>query len=112
MSFHNLPTFVLYLLSPWIIIGFFGQFLFFMRFIVQWLASERKGIVVIPKTFWYLSIAGTLVILAYAIHIKDIVFSVAQVLSLFIYARNLMFERRLANQGVAVTVNSDTNLPA
>jgi len=113
MTFHNLPAFILYLLSPWIIIGFFGQFLFFMRFIVQWLASERKGQVVIPKMFWYLSIAGTLVILAYAIHIKDIVFSVAQVLSLFIYGRNLMFERRLTLQRAAAgtTVNSDTNLP-
>lgn len=110
MTFHNLPAFILYLLSPWIIIGFFGQFLFFMRFIVQWIASERKGKVVIPKMFWYLSIAGTLVILVYAIHIKDIVFIVAQILSLFIYARNLMFERRLSLQR-AEAVNSETNLP-
>lgn len=110
MTFHNLPAFILYLLSPWIIIGFFGQFLFFMRFIVQWVASERKGKVVIPKAFWYLSIAGTLVILLYSIHIKDIVFIVAQVLSLLIYGRNLMLERKLALQGA--TVKSDTNLPA
>lgn len=115
MHFDNLSAFILYLLTPWVLIGFFGQFLFFMRFIVQWLASEKKGRVVIPKMFWYLSIAGTLVILAYAIHIKDIVFTVAQVLSLFIYGRNLMFERRLALQraGAAggTTVNSETNLP-
>jgi lipid-A-disaccharide synthase-like uncharacterized protein len=110
MSLHNLPPFILYLLNPWIIIGFFGQFLFFMRFIIQWLASEKKGQVVIPKAFWYFSIGGTLITLGYAIHIKDIVFSVAQVLSLFIYARNLMFERKLSLQRAA-TVNSETNLP-
>jgi lipid-A-disaccharide synthase-like uncharacterized protein len=77
--------------TPWVIIGFAGQFVFFMRFIVQWIASEKKKEVVIPVSFWYLSIAGTLIILAYAIHIKDIVFTTAQVASLFIYARNLMF---------------------
>lgn len=109
MTFHNLPAFILYLLSPWIIIGFFGQFLFFMRFIVQWIVSEKKGQVVIPKAFWYLSIAGTLVILAYSIHIKDIVFIVAQILSLFIYGRNLMIGRKAAAQ--LVTVNSETSVP-
>jgi lipid-A-disaccharide synthase-like uncharacterized protein len=109
MTIDNLPPFITYLLNPWIIIGFFGQFLFFMRFIVQWLASEKKKMVVIPKAFWYLSIAGTLVILAYAIHIKDIVFIVAQVLSLFIYARNLTFERKLALQ--RATVNADSSEP-
>jgi lipid-A-disaccharide synthase-like uncharacterized protein len=109
MTLDNLPDFIKFFLNPWIIIGFFGQFLFFMRFIIQWLASEKKGAVVIPKMFWYLSIAGTLVILAYAIHIKDVVFSVAQVLSLFIYGRNLMFERKLALQ--SASVNSETKVP-
>ncbi len=61
-----------------------------MRFIVQWLASEKQKKVVVPKMFWYLSIAGTLVILAYSIHIRDLVFTTAQILSLFIYARNIM----------------------
>jgi lipid-A-disaccharide synthase-like uncharacterized protein len=109
MTLDNLPDFIKFFLNPWIIIGFFGQVLFFMRFIIQWLASEKKGAVVIPKMFWYLSIAGTLVILAYAIHIKDVVFSVAQVLSLFIYGRNLMFERKLALQ--SASVNSETKVP-
>ena len=109
MTYDNLLAVIHYLLNPWIFIGFFGQFLFFMRFIIQWLASEKKGQVVVPKAFWYLSIAGTFVILGYAIHIKDVVFTVAQILSLFIYARNLMFERKLALQ--RVTVNNDTNEP-
>lgn len=110
MHNFNLAAAISFLLNPWIIIGFFGQFLFFMRFIVQWLASEKRGRVVIPKMFWYLSIAGTLVILAYSVHIKDIVFIIAQILSLFIYARNIMLERKLATQ--SVTVNSETSEPA
>jgi len=82
------------ILSPfevaWLFIGFFGQFIFFLRFIVQWLASEKEKKVVVPTSFWYLSIAGTIVILIYSIHIHDIVFITAQILSLFIYARNIM----------------------
>lgn len=109
MHADNLAAFIHYLLNPWIIIGFFGQFLFFMRFVVQWWATEKAGRVVVPKTFWYLSISGTLVILIYSIYRVDIVFITAQILSLFIYGRNLMFERRLAAQ--SVTVNSETNLP-
>ncbi|HEV8666774.1 MAG TPA: lipid-A-disaccharide synthase N-terminal domain-containing protein [Candidatus Paceibacterota bacterium] len=81
-------------LSPfelaWLTFGFFGQFIFFMRFIVQWWASEKEKKIVVPMSFWYLSIAGTVVILIYSIHIKDIVFTTAQILSLFIYARNIM----------------------
>jgi lipid-A-disaccharide synthase-like uncharacterized protein len=100
----NLAT----LLNPWVLIGFFGQFIFFMRFIVQWLVSEKHERVVIPKSFWYLSILGTLIILVYAVHIHDIVFTVAQVASLFIYARNLMFEAKLARQEAARKSETET----
>lgn len=78
--------------AVWLFIGFFGQFVFFLRFIVQWIASEKKQAVVIPMGFWYLSVAGTIIILIYSIHIHDIVFITAQILSLFIYARNIMLE--------------------
>ncbi len=104
-----MESFLSTLLNPWVLIGFFGQFIFFLRFIVQWLASEKHARVVIPTMFWYLSIAGSFIILAYSIHIKDIVFITAQVLSLAIYARNLMFERRLARQDS--TERSDMNAP-
>lgn len=96
------------ILNPWIIIGFAGQFVFFLRFIVQWLASEKEERVVVPVMFWYLSIAGSLIILAYSIHIKDIVFITAQLLSLVIYARNLMFEARLSRQSMR---KSETDAP-
>jgi lipid-A-disaccharide synthase-like uncharacterized protein len=97
------------LLNPWIIVGFLGQFIFFMRFIVQWIASEKEERVVVPLMFWYLSIIGSLIILVYSIHIRDIVFTSAQLLSLVIYVRNLMFEAKLARQR-SIRM-SDTEVP-
>ena len=78
----------------WLIFGFFGQFLFFLRFVVQWIASEKKGESVVPIHFWYFSIAGAVVILIYAIQIKDPVFVTGQGLALIIYVRNLMLIRK------------------
>ena len=78
----------------WLTVGFFGQGLFASRFLVQWLASERARRSVIPKAFWYLSIAGGLTLLAYAIHRRDPVFIVGQLTGVFIYARNLWFVHR------------------
>lgn len=76
-------------LSMWLIIGFVGQALFASRFLVQWLASERAKRSVVPTAFWYLSLAGSGVLLAYAIHRADPVFIVGQSTGLFIYLRNL-----------------------
>jgi len=73
----------------WIGIGFGGQALFMMRFVVQWWSSEKARQVVIPVSFWYFSIAGGLVLTAYAVHRHDPVFIFGQALSLVIYFRNL-----------------------
>ncbi len=73
----------------WLIIGFSGQALFSMRFLVQWWQSERQQRSVIPMEFWYFSIAGALTLLAYAIYRLDPVFIVGQITGLFIYMRNL-----------------------
>ncbi|MFZ5508948.1 MAG: lipid-A-disaccharide synthase N-terminal domain-containing protein [Pseudomonadota bacterium] len=78
----------------WLIVGFLGQALFSARFILQWLKSERLKRSVIPVAFWYLSIAGGGVLLAYAIHRTDPVFIVGQAAGLFIYLRNLYFIMR------------------
>ena len=75
--------------TVWVIVGFLGQFLFFMRFFIQWLASERKKESVIPLAFWYCSIAGGFVLLLYAIYRRDPVFITGQSCGIFIYARNL-----------------------
>ena len=77
-------------MNMWLIIGFIGQALFSMRFLLQWIASERKGESVIPVLFWYFSLAGGLTLLAYAIHIRDAVFILGQSAGALIYIRNLV----------------------
>ena len=75
--------------NPWIIIGFAGQFLFMMRFVVQWVASERAKKSVMPIAFWFFSLGGGVVLLVYALHQADPVFIAGQGLGLIIYLRNL-----------------------
>jgi lipid-A-disaccharide synthase-like uncharacterized protein len=75
----------------WLIIGFLGQALFSMRFLVQWWASERERRSVIPLAFWFFSVAGGITLLGYAIYRQDPVFIVGQAAGLIIYTRNLYF---------------------
>ena len=75
----------------WLTIGLVGQGLFFMRFFVQWIASEKAKQSIIPTAFWYFSLAGGLTLLAYAIYRQDPVFIIGQSTGLFIYLRNLYF---------------------
>lgn len=85
----------------WLIIGFGGQAIFSMRFIVQWLSSERQKRSVIPLAFWYLSIFGAMTLLLYAIHKHDPVFIAGQAFGILVYSRNLWFihkEKQLANK--------------
>lgn len=78
----------------WLGIGFLGQSLFFMRFLVQWIVSERSRKSVLPIAFWYFSILGGMTLLAYAIYQRDIVFIIGQGSGLLIYIRNLMLTRQ------------------
>jgi len=78
----------------WLEIGLLGQGLFFMRFFVQWLASERQGRSVIPRAFWYFSLFGGLTLLSYALWRRDPVFVIGQSTGLFIYLRNIYFLNR------------------
>jgi len=73
----------------WLIVGFLGQALFSMRFIVQWIKSERMKRSVVPLAFWYFSLAGGVTLFAYAVHRSDPVFILGQGLGIFIYLRNL-----------------------
>jgi lipid-A-disaccharide synthase-like uncharacterized protein len=77
-----------------VLVGFAGQLLFSARFLVQWIASERAGRSVIPVAFWYFSLAGGVVLLAYALYRADPVFIVGQGMGAFIYLRNLMLISR------------------
>ena len=79
--------------SGWLAIGFLGQALFSARFMVQWIASERKKTSVVPVAFWWLSLAGGSALLAYAIHRGDPVFIAGQAAGLLVYGRNLSLLR-------------------
>ena len=84
-----MDTLILMDSKTWLLIGFSGQLLFTLRFLVQWWQSERQRRSVVPLAFWYLSLSGGLVLLCYAIHKADPVFIVGQAAGLFIYLRNL-----------------------
>jgi lipid-A-disaccharide synthase-like uncharacterized protein len=73
----------------WVILGFVAQLMFTGRFLVQWIASERQGRSVIPIAFWFFSIAGGLLLLAYALYRRDPVFIAGQAFGVFVYVRNL-----------------------
>ncbi|MEE9226894.1 MAG: lipid-A-disaccharide synthase N-terminal domain-containing protein [Acidobacteriota bacterium] len=78
----------------WLVIGFLGQFLFFLRFLIQWIVSERRGRSAIPLPVWYFSLAGGAILLTYAIHRADPVFIMGQAGGLLVYSRNLILIRR------------------
>ena len=77
--------------TSWLILGFLGQALFSMRFLIQWIYSEKHKKSIIPKAFWYFSLAGGITLFSYAILRQDPVFIAGQGLGLFVYIRNLMF---------------------
>ncbi|MCC7330454.1 MAG: lipid-A-disaccharide synthase N-terminal domain-containing protein [Gammaproteobacteria bacterium] len=80
--------------TVWVAIGLLGQALFAGRFLVQWLASERTGRSIVPLGFWYLSIGGSAILLAYALHRHDVVFTLGQLFGFVVYGRNLSLIRR------------------
>lgn len=73
----------------WIAFGFLGQAFFGLRFLVQWLYSEKLGKSRIPDAFWYLSVAGGVTLLAYATHRRELVFIIGESITLFVFLRNL-----------------------
>ena len=77
----------------WVIVGLTGQLAFSARFIIQWIASERAKRSTVPTAFWYFSITGGMILLAYAIYRKDPVFILGQSMGVFIYMRNLWLIR-------------------
>ena len=89
-TMETLRHFLDVLASPMGLLGMAGQVLFFSRFLVQWIASEKKGRSTVPLSFWYLSIGGGLLLLVYAIWRKDPVITIGQAVGLFVYIRNLM----------------------
>jgi lipid-A-disaccharide synthase-like uncharacterized protein len=73
----------------WFIVGFAGQAVFGGRFILQWIVSEYKKRSYVPVAFWYISLVGSLILLTYAIHRRDLIFILGLSLNTLIYVRNL-----------------------
>jgi lipid-A-disaccharide synthase-like uncharacterized protein len=92
----------------WLGIGLFGQALFMMRFVVQWIHSERHQKSVIPVSFWYLSLIGGLVVLAYGLHKAEPVIVLGQLPGTFVYARNLMLISREKRDVLAEVIEEET----
>ena len=92
----------------WLGLGFMGQSMFSLRFIVQWWESERQGKSVVPVAFWYFSLAGGALLLAYAIYRTDPVFMVGQGAGLGVYARNLHLIFRARRQSAAAERHEPT----
>ena len=87
----------------WLVFGLFGQLLFSARFFVQWLASEKAKMSVVPVAFWWLSIFGALVLLIYAIYRQDPIFILGQSAGFLIYTRNLYFTRKSKNSPAPIS---------
>ena len=99
----TLKHFLNVLAQPMGMLGMLGQVLFFSRFLVQWVASEKKGRSVVPLSFWYLSIGGGGLLLVYALWRKDPVIVLGQAVGLFVYVRNLMLIHRHKTAQAAVS---------
>ncbi len=78
----------------WKVVGWLGTVVFFSRFLVQWYATEKRKQVVVPQAFWWLSLVGTLLLLAYSIHKQDSVFIVSYLFAWIPYIRSLMIHRQ------------------
>jgi lipid-A-disaccharide synthase-like uncharacterized protein len=74
----------------WVIFGTLGQLVFFSRWIIQWLSSEKKQSSIIPVAFWWCSLIGGFITLIYAKHIGSFPFMLAQGIGLIVYTRNLI----------------------
>ena len=82
----------------WKVVGWLGNAVFFSRFVVQWYATEKRKQVVVPSAFWWLSLTGSLLLLAYALfYQKDSVFIFAYAFTWIPYIRNLIIHRRHKN---------------
>lgn len=93
----------------WLGLGFMAQLMFSMQFIVQWIASERARRSIVPETFWYFSLVGGAMLLAYAIYRLDPVFIMGQAMGLVIYSRNIYFirsHRKQEQQAAAVVADT------
>lgn len=93
-EFGDIPVWLL-------VLGLIGQSIFFTRFLVQWIASERAGRSVVPDAFWWISIGGSLLVLVYGVLRAEPILILGQSMGTLIYTRNLMLIHRVKKQGSA-----------
>jgi lipid-A-disaccharide synthase-like uncharacterized protein len=82
----------------WLIAGLIGEVIFSARFVVQWIHSERNRRSSMPMAFWYLSVAGALILFGYAAYLRDPVFMIGQAGGTVIYVRNIQLRFREAGR--------------
>jgi lipid-A-disaccharide synthase-like uncharacterized protein len=87
--------------NPWIALGLLGQALFAVRFLIQWIASERAKRVVIPMSFWIVSILASTLVLAYGVLKADLVIILGQLTGFVVYGRNIALHRAQNGDGLA-----------
>ena len=95
----------------WLAIGLAGQLCFGARFLVQWLASERRRRSVIPMAFWYLSLGGGGILLTYALWRRDPVFVLGQAFGTMVYVRNIMLIHAERRQQPAAAADGEAERP-
>lgn len=88
----------------WIAFGIAGSTIFFMRFVIQWVASERRHESVMPVSFWYVSVIGGLMLLVYVVHVRDVVLAVGQTGGMLVYLRNIVLSRGERGKNIAFVV--------
>ena len=93
----------------WASVALVGQVIFGSRFIIQWLASEYKKKSHIPVSFWFLSLAGSLILLSYSVHIKNPIFMLAFSINTLIYLRNLHLIYKHSQSQVVTVIENGRN---
>lgn len=88
----------------WTIVALVGQIVFAGRFILQWIVSEYKRKSHVPTAFWFISLLGSLILLSYSIHLKNLIFMLGFSLSTFIYLRNLHLIYKHAKKGLVTVI--------
>jgi len=78
-------------LDRWVLLGVAGQILFMMRFLIQWIESERRRESTIPVAFWWCSLGGGLIVLAYGLIEREPIIILGQSCAFLVYMRNLYF---------------------
>ena len=94
------------------ILGGIGAIVFSMRFVVQWLASEKAKESVVPVSFWYWSIAGSLIMLIYFICKREFIGTLLYLPNTWIYLRNLALIRKKKKASAVAVAETETAAPA